>query len=129
MKSFLLLLPAALALTACVESHTHHHHHQGGMVPPDGQGSGSVLPQGSGGRFSCQNGLYVNINYLDPDRIEITMDDKFATLHSTRSGSGALYSSDTGLFGNMTRWHQKGGEATLSFVDPYGNRVETICQR
>lgn len=128
MKHFLLALPAALALTACVESHTHHHHHQGGMVPPGSQGAGDML-RDSGGRFGCQNGLYVNIDYLDADRLQITMDDKFATLQSAPSASGTLYSSNAGLFGNMTQWHQKGNEGVLAFVDPYGNRVDTVCRK
>lgn len=144
MKPFLLLLPACLALTACVESHTHHHH-QGGMTQPGHQHhAGHAHDMGNqhmghqhmggnamaaGGRFSCQNGNVVNVNYLDADRVEVFMDDKHATLYRVPSASGDLFSDNIGLFNKLTEWHQKGNEAALTFVDPYGNRVDTMCRK
>lgn len=136
MKPFVLLLPACLALGACVESHTHHHH-QGGMAHQGGQSHmGSPNMGGNmgganvaGGRFSCQNGLSVSINYLDTERVEIKMDDKFATLYRAPAASGELFSDNIGLFDKDTSWHQKGNEAVFSFVDPYGNRTDTVCRK
>ena len=33
-----------------------------------------------------------------------------------------------GLFGKGAEWHQKGDEAFFSFIDPYGNKVDTSCR-
>ncbi|MDO1510322.1 MULTISPECIES: MliC family protein [unclassified Neisseria] len=78
-------------------------------------------------RFECRNGLYVNVRPLGSDRIELRLDDKRSVLNIARSGSGSLYTSSRGLFGNRTEWHQKDGSAIFNFTDPYGNRVETTC--
>lgn len=134
MKHFVLLLPACLALTACVESNTHHHHHgPADNAQMHNHTMGSVTPNsqhmmGQNGRFSCQNGLAVNIRHLGNDRIELQLDDNRAILNSAVSGSGEFYSSDQGLFGSGAQWHQKANEAIFSFADPYGNHVETICR-
>lgn len=79
-------------------------------------------------RFSCSNGLNVQIRSLNPDRIELRVDDKQAVLSAASSASGERYVGNSGLFGQGAEWHQKGGLAMLEFVDPYGNRVETDCQ-
>lgn len=129
MKHIALLLPACLALTACVESNTHHHHHHGAnpgntMHPPAAHND--MMP--SSARFECQNGLAVEISHLGNDSVELRLDDKRAVLQSAVSGSGERYMSNQGLFGRGAEWHQKGNDAIFGFTDPYGNKVETVCQ-
>ena len=77
--------------------------------------------------FSCENGLSVDVRNLNNDQLELRLDDKRAVLSSDVSGSGSRYTSNRGLFGKGAEWHEKNGEASFSFTDPYGNRVETSC--
>lgn len=111
---FKLALVAALALTACQTTET-----------PKNQDVQTVTAQAE--KFSCRNGLTVSVRMLAEDRIELMLDDKRAQLNEARSGSGALYTASTGLFGSGAQWHQKGQSAFFSFKDPYGNQVETTC--
>ena len=37
-------------------------------------------------RFSCENGLSVQVRHLDTDRIEVRLDDKSATLAAAVTG-------------------------------------------
>ena len=78
--------------------------------------------------FSCENGLSVDVRNLNNDQLELRLDDKRAVLSSDVSGSGSRYTSNRGLFGKGAEWHEKNGEASFSFTDPYGNRVETSCR-
>ncbi|MDO1510313.1 MULTISPECIES: MliC family protein [unclassified Neisseria] len=121
MKFIKMLTPVAVALmlAACAtESHTHHHDHNHGHDHSHSAASG----------FSCQNGFTVNVNRIGTDRIslEYGLDDKRynATLSSSVSGSGERYVSGD----KKTEWHEKGGQAFLSFTDRYGNVTETSCQ-
>lgn len=79
--------------------------------------------------FSCESGLSVQIRRLPSEKIELTLEDKSAVLELDVSGSGERYVSKQGLFGKGTEWQQKGGQAALSFTDPYGNAVETTCHK
>ena len=79
-------------------------------------------------KFNCENGLSVQVRSLSPDRIELRLDDKRAVLSSDVSGSGERYTAGRGLFGKGAEWHQKGDEAFFSFIDPYGNKVDTSCR-
>ena len=79
-------------------------------------------------RYSCRNGLAVQVYRINDDRIELRLDDKRTVMTNVRSGSGALYVSDRGLFGTGAQWHSKGGTAVFEFKDPYGNNVKTTCQ-
>ncbi|MDO4705763.1 MliC family protein [Allofranklinella schreckenbergeri] len=78
--------------------------------------------------FSCQNGSAVQVRYLNVNQVELRLEGKSATLNAAVSGSGERYVAQTGLFGRGAEWHQKGKMGMLSFVDPYGNTVETSCQ-
>ena len=49
-------------------------------------------------------------------------------IDSNVSGSGERYTAGRGLFGKGAEWHQKGDEAFFSFIDPYGNKVDTSCR-
>ncbi|MDO4775997.1 MAG: MliC family protein [Cardiobacteriaceae bacterium] len=121
MKSIALLLPACLALTACVGSGSGNE-----PVPQRQQGFNDAMKAGN--QFSCQNGLAIAVNSLGTERVELHLDDQRAVLQIAVAASGERYTADKGLFGNATEWHQKGGEGMLEFVDPYGNRVETVCR-
>ena len=79
-------------------------------------------------RYSCRNGLAVQVYRINDDRIELRLDDKHTVMTNVRSGSGALYVSDRGLFGTGAQWHSKGGTAVFEFKDPYGNNVKTTCK-
>ena len=79
-------------------------------------------------RNQLRNGLSVQVRSLSPDRIELRLDDKRAVLSSDVSGSGKRYTAGRGLFGKGAEWHQKGDEAFFSFIDPYGNKVDTSCR-
>lgn len=108
----LLLLPACFVLAAC-----------------GGQGTSELVRKGDATRhFNCENGLSVKIVRQGSDRIELRLDDKHALLDAAVSGSGERYVAESGLFGSGAEWHQKGNGAFFSFVDPYGNRVETSCE-
>ncbi|MDO5091296.1 MAG: MliC family protein [Cardiobacteriaceae bacterium] len=124
MKPFVLLLPACLALAACGGSQSQSSQ-SADMAKPD---MAQQNMQPTDGRFECQNGLAVNIAYQG-EQVSITLDDKTAMLYPARAASGELYGTDKGLFGKVTEWHQKGGEAFLMFEDPYGNSVETTCRK
>lgn len=119
MKSIVLLLPACLALGACVGSATD--------APSHAQpGFNDAMKAGK--RFACENGLDLAVNTLGTEGVEVEMEGQRAVLQIARSGSGERYVADKGLFGNATEWHQKGGEGMLEFVDPYGNKVGTVCR-
>jgi membrane-bound inhibitor of C-type lysozyme len=79
-------------------------------------------------RFTCENGLNVQLRPLGQDQLELHLDDKRATLVRAVSGSGERYVATQGLFGRGAEWHQKGGEAFFSFTDAGGRKVETPCR-
>ena len=66
---------------------------------------------------------------LGTESVSLHLDDIRAVLNRATSGSGERYTSNRGLFGSGAEWHRKGNEAAFSFKDPYGNSVETACQR
>lgn len=80
-------------------------------------------------RFACENGLSVYIRRLGGDRVDLALDDQRARMTRAVSGSGERYVSTNDLFGRGAEWHQKADEGFLSFVDPYGNRLNTVCRR
>lgn len=129
-------LAGALVLGACtvtvphvVPQQDHHHgHHHGHMHHDHHHHHAPAKPMQQTRRFSCQNGLYVNIHRLDNDRIELRLDDKRAVLTAAVSGSGERYVGNKGLFGTGAEWHQKGDSGQFSFNDPYGNAVSTSCR-
>lgn len=131
MKMSALTLPvfAALMLAGCIDG-THRNVRGSVDSPPPPQAKASArMPQAvPANRFSCENGLSVFVRNLGDDRIELALDDKRAVLTSAVSGSGERYVGTRGLFGKGAEWHVKANEGILSFVDPYGNRVETICR-
>lgn len=136
-------VPASLALllTACVvntpqdDGHRHQHHqrHESSMQDPSNEPAPRHEHRGerraSVERFSCENGLSVTVRQQGTDRVSLQLDDKSAVLNRATSGSGERYTSNRGLFGSGAEWHRKGNEAVFSFKDPYGNSVETACQR
>ncbi len=83
---------------------------------------------GEGTRFTCENGLSVQVRSLSNSQIELRLDDKQAVLNSAVAASGERYTATEGLFGKGAEWHQKGGEAYFEFTDPYGNKVNTTCR-
>ena len=129
-------VPASLALllTACVvntpqdDGHRHQHHqrHESSMQDPSNEPAPRHEHRGerraSVERFSCENGLSVTVRQQGTDRVSLQLDDKSAVLNRATSGSGERYTSGA-------EWHRKGNEAAFSFKDPYGNSVETACQR
>lgn len=138
MKAMKLFAPAvlALALAACAsgghdhhghDHHGHDHHHNHGHDHSHDHGEAKHTPRAAQ-NFKCRNAFTVAVKDAGQDRIHISYglsDSKMnATLSSARSGSGERYVSAD----NKTEWHQKGGEAILSFTDPYGNVTETVCR-
>ncbi|MDO4768955.1 MAG: MliC family protein [Brachymonas sp.] len=132
-------LAGALVLGACSVSmpytppqQQHHHHHQGHVHHGHSHSHGHHHHQPKAPmmdkRFSCQNGLTVNIRHLGGDQVELRLDNKRAVLKQAVSGSGERYVAKQGLFGRGAEWHQKGNEGHFSFVDPYGNAIETSCR-
>lgn len=129
-------LAGALVLSACSVSMPyappqHHHGHQG-HVGHGHMGHTHTHQQMDHAhmmnrRFSCRNGLSVNVRHMGNDQLELRLDDKRAVLKQAVSGSGERYVAKQGLFGRGAEWHQKGNEAIFNFVDPYGNAVETTC--
>ncbi|MDO5086054.1 MAG: MliC family protein [Comamonadaceae bacterium] len=136
MNTIKLILPVsfALALAACGHAPSNQPAPRAAApMAPAVQGSGhhhmpAAPAMAADARFSCQNGLSVNIRHLGNDKVELALDDKRATLTSAVSGSGERYVGNSGLFGRGAEWHQKGKQGFLTFVDPYGNKVETPCQ-
>ena len=136
MKSKVLLaVAAALSLGACVapdmdydfergSRHEHRHEHRYDNRYEENRRTSESRRLRT---FSCENGLSVDVRNLNNDQLELRLDDKRAVLSSDVSGSGSRYTSNRGLFGKGTEWHEKNGEASFSFTDPYGNRVETSC--
>lgn len=128
-----LMLPVALAvgLSACMSNPTPPSQARSATVAPAATSQQHVAPapaqMAQEMRFSCQNGLTVQIRYLNPDQVELKLDDKKAMLIAAVSGSGERYVGKTGLFGRGAEWHQKGKMGMLNFADPYGNMVETSC--
>lgn len=95
----------------------------------DGNGHGGAdVGQQAAQTFSCQNGFVVAVKNAGQDKVALEYglsDSKSrAVLSSAVSGSGERYVSND----KKTEWHQKGGDAILSFTDPYGNVTETSCQ-
>lgn len=116
MKTMVLSAALAASLSACVVL---------GSDNQSGQGQAADRVE----NFSCQNGLSVAVRHLGNDRVELRLDDKRTVMSAAVSGSGERYTSHSGLFGTGAEWHQKGGDAALSFKDPYGNAVNTTCSR
>lgn len=114
----LLAIATAMSLAACAapEAHRHDHGQHHDMHNHDHVQS-----------FSCENGLSVQVRNLSTNQVELSLDDKVATLSSAVAGSGERYVANQGLFGKGAEWHQKGSEAFFGFTDPYGNKVETSC--
>ena len=132
MKASVLTLPvfAALMLAGCLDGSRHNVRGSADSPPPPSAKVYAPTPQAApANRFACKNGLSVFIRNLDADRVELALDDKRAVLTSAVSGSGARYVGTSGLFGRGAEWHVKADEGILNFVDPYGNRVETVCYR
>lgn len=126
-------LAGALVLGACTVTVPHvvpqqDMPHQQHVHPQQDHQHAPMRPMQQTRRFSCQNGLYVNIHRLDNDRIELRLDDKRAVLTAAVSGSGERYVGNKGLFGTGAEWHQKGDSGQFSFNDPYGNAVSTSCR-
>lgn len=136
MKSKVLLaVAAALSLGACVapdmdydfergSRHEHRHEHRYDNRYEENRRTSESRRLRT---FSCENGLSVDVRNLNNDQLELRLDDKRTVLSSDVSGSGSRYTSNRGLFGKGAEWHEKNGEASFSFTDPYGNRVETSC--
>lgn len=114
----LLAIAAAMSLAACAAPEAHRHDH--------GQHH-DMHNRGRVQKFSCENGLSVQVRNLNTNQVELRLDDKVATLSSAVAGSGERYIANQGLFGKGAEWHQKGSEAFFGFTDPYGNKVETSC--
>ncbi|OSI32224.1 MliC family protein [Neisseria dumasiana] len=128
MKFVKMLAPAAAALilAACASDAPRHHDHGHRHDHSHGHDH-SHHTHGSATKFSCQNGFTVNVNRINGDRVAVEyglQDERYnATLESAVSGSGERYVSRD----KKTEWHQKGGEAILSFSDRYGNVTQTSC--
>lgn len=125
-------LAGALVLSACSVSmpytppQQHQHGHMGhGHMHQHQQPIGQAPAMAK--RFECQNGLSVTVRHMGNSQVELRLDDKRAVLKQAVSGSGERYAATSGLFGRGAEWHQKGNQAHFSFVDPYGNAVETSC--
>ncbi|MGF6147563.1 Membrane-bound lysozyme-inhibitor of c-type lysozyme [Kingella potus] len=135
---FLPALAAVLALAACAapegrseHGHGHHHGHRHGQDRHHehrGEKHERRGEKDAGSRFGCRNGLSVQVNSMGSDRIKLDLDGQAVVLSADVSASGERYVSANGLYGKATEWHQKGGEAVFEFTDPYGNKVETVCQ-
>ena len=133
--SLALLLSACVVATPQDDGHRHQHHqrHESSMQDPSNEPAPRHERRGerraSVERFSCENGLSVTVRQQGTDRVSLQLDDKRAVLNRATSGSGERYTSNRGLVGSGSEWHRKGNEAAFSFKDPYGNSVETACQR
>ena len=131
--SLALLLSACVVATPQDDGPRHHHQQrydndvqdQGNEPAPRHERRGER--RASVERFSCENGLSVQVRNLSTNQVELRLDDKVATLSSAVAGSGERYVANQGLFGKGAEWHQKGSEAFFGFTDPYGNKVETSC--
>ena len=127
----LLVLTSALFLAACgtgMSAYERNHRHGPGEHHHDHMHGDMSAAQGKISSYSCENGLQVGINHVSNDQVELYLDHKRAVLSSAVAGSGERYVSNSGLFGKATEWHEKNGDAVFSFIDPYGNRVETSCR-
>ena len=100
-------LAAALALAACAapeydhgheRGHEHEHRHDHAH---EHRGSEGREGQG-GGRFECENGLYVQARRAGGNRMELNMDGKTAVLSGDTAASGERYVSANGLYGKAT---------------------------
>ena len=119
-------LIAAWALSACGTTSSNAPTQQ----PKQPAAATEMAPRAETGveRFTCENGLNVQLRPLGQDQLELHLDDKRAALVRAVSGSGERYVATQGLFGRGAEWHQKGGEAFFSFTDAGGRKVETPCR-
>ena len=122
----LLAIAAAMSLAACAAPEAYRHDH--GQRHEHNHDHGRAHDHDARVQsFSCENGLSVQVRNLSANQVELSLDDKVATLSSAVAGSGERYVANQGLFGKGAEWHQKGSEAFFGFTDPYGNKVETSC--
>lgn len=117
------LSPLALALftTACV-----------GL---DGVAIGGLndVPAGKLGKFTCDNGYKVKINYLSDERIAIGFnngkDNFIVKANRAPSASGVFYIGEP----NTVKWHEKGDSAIFNFPDnnyrDNGKILEATCKK
>lgn len=118
---------AALVLSGCLTS---------GMNPRDREARKNPQMQNEPaphtetryGNYQCENGLNVQVQVVPNDQLVLRMDGRETVMSLAVSGSGERYVSNSGLFGTGGEWHAKGTDAFFTFVDPYGNRVDTSCR-
>ncbi|WP_245911097.1 MliC family protein [Neisseria iguanae] len=117
---------ATLTLAACAsDDHSLHHAHDHGHTHHHEEIQNKHAKQNL---FQCENGMAVYVAYLGNEKIRLNVDNDSAVLKLARSGSGELYTGNTGLWGGGARWHQKGGEAYFGYKDAQGNSGETVCR-
>ena len=137
MKHILSAMSLVLFLAACSATQPSHQHateqasHQTAMMPShDGTNNiSSSNAETHQARYACENGAAVTVRYTaNSATVSLDIAEQTVTLSQVVSGSGSRYASRTGFYGKPSEWHVKGMQAHLSFSDPYGNDVETVCQ-
>lgn len=83
--------------------------------------------------FVCENGDQATITYLSEDAVEVslkydTTKPKKVRLQRVAGASGERFAASKGFFGWGATWHEKGGEANLSYNTQEGE-VSVACQR
>ncbi|MDO4434821.1 MAG: MliC family protein [Cardiobacteriaceae bacterium] len=82
--------------------------------------------------FICENGDTATLRYLDENTVELALKydnkaPKKVQLKRARSGSGELYRAKKGFFGYGAEWHEKDGEANLTYNTKEGE-LSMPCQ-
>lgn len=82
--------------------------------------------------FVCENGDHATITYLNDNAVELalkydTTKPKTVRLQRVAGASGEKFSAKKGFFGYGATWHEKGGEANLSYNTKEG-AVSVACQ-
>lgn len=114
MKAVIASSVLALALVGCNNTQ--------GLTAANNQATSQVAPVQY---FLCENDAKPAIRVINDNQIQLTVDEETTTLNIAPSGSGALYVSQTGIYGNGGSWHQKGDMAIFEY-NGYGS--PTTCQ-
>lgn len=82
--------------------------------------------------YVCKDGMSVDVQYLQDAqgknsvKLSVSTMELSTVLPQDVAGSGERFVGK-GFYGNQTEWHEKRGEAAFMFIDPYGNKTETVC--
>lgn len=130
-QKWILGLVATLVLTACGQQASHA---PVASETASAENSASVVASEVASApvqataFVCENQLQVQTVHTTENELLLAANGQEVVLKIDVSGSGERYTSEKGLNGQASEWHQKGDDAMFVYTDEQGKVVETACK-